>query len=37
MPVVPGDLVTLRAWAVAAGDASSLFSSWEPAMVPHLT
>jgi hypothetical protein len=37
VPVVPGDLDTLRAWAVAAGAVRSLFFSWEAVMVPQRT
>ena len=36
-PVVPGDLDTLRARAVAAGDARSAFLLGESVMVPHRT
>lgn len=37
VPVVPGDLDTLRAWAVAAGDVRSAFLLGESVMVPHRT
>jgi hypothetical protein len=36
-PVVPGNLDTLRAWAVAAGDVRSAFLLGESVMVPHRT
>ena len=37
VPVVPGDLDTLRAWAVAAGDVRSAFLLRESVMVPQRT